>query len=176
MEELHDGVQPAADLVGELFAMLERRRVVDVAVDRADDDAGVWNAGVREDRRDRRREVDDGVGVFADEVFCQLCGRAHEDEVQELLEEFAAIEKLFKERVRNVGDAHLREAAVELFFGALVGDLVDAHALLLQFEVDLESLDGFAAHLLGDIGGDEDDFNARFGGGVGHRVVFMRRS
>jgi len=156
--------------------MLERGWVVDVAVDRADDDVGVGNAWVWEDRRDRRREVDDGVGVFADKFFSQLCGGAHEDEVQELLEEFAAVEKLFQERVRDVGDAHLREAAVELFFGALVGDLVDAHTLLLQFEVDLESLDGFAAHLLGDIGGDEDDFNARFGGGVGHRVVFMRRS
>jgi len=49
-----------------------------------------------------------------------------------------------------------------------VGDLVDADALVFEFEVNLEGLNGFAAHLLGDVGGDEDDVEGGGGSFSGH--------
>jgi len=108
--------------------------------------------------------VDDCVGALLEEFEGLLRGGAHEDVVEELLEELGAVEELFEERVGDVGDAHGGEVAFELEAGALVSDLMDADALVFELEVDLEGLDGFAAHLLGDVGGDEDDFE----GGLRH--------
>ena len=112
--------------------------------------------------------MDNRVGALLEEFEGFLGGGAHEDVVEELLEELGAVEELFEEGVRDVGDAHGGEVALELGASAFVGDLMDADALVFEFEVDLESLDGFAAHLLGDVGGDEDDLEGGCGRFSGH--------
>lgn len=115
--------------------------------------------------------MNDCAGVLLEKLLRFLSGRAHEDEVQKLLKEFGAVEELFEERVWDIGDVHLREAAFELKTGALMGDLVDGDALLIELEIDLESLDGFTAHLLRDVGSDQKDIKGRDCGLSEHRWV-----
>jgi len=112
--------------------------------------------------------VDDGVGTLLEELLGLLCGGAHKDVVKELLEEFGAVDELFQEGVRDVGDAHFRVVTLELGAGALVSDLVDADALVFELKVDLEGLNGFAAHLLGDVRGDENDLEGGCGSFTRH--------
>jgi hypothetical protein len=85
-------MEPPAHLIGEAFATPKRGRIVNIAVERPDDDGCVLQPRVGQYGRHRRSEMNNRFRIVSKEILHSLVCGAREDHAQNGLEKLDSIE------------------------------------------------------------------------------------